>query len=156
MYICEEQPRYDTRTGKQIGTSREVIGWACDYCGKVKMDDGTDHMQMTHYLINEVSGSESTFHEMKMQSPYENIDLYILFDKHREFIYCQNWWDEEVKDDFCEAKLMEEWLTNVNIKNNLFFEKTMMAGAMYVARLRVIKKLLDNGYTPKQLGLELF
>ncbi len=44
MYICEERPTYDPRTGKQIGTLSESIGWACDYCGKVKMDDGTDHM----------------------------------------------------------------------------------------------------------------
>jgi len=148
MTLFEFLPQFDPTTGKPAEPKSALSKYVCDYCGKVldpnEFDVGNPDPT---YVVHESGDTDTQFHRMRIDG--HDVDVDRLFDDHREFRYCQDWSGRT----FCELSLATEWTKDVNKQESIFHHVGLLACAMYVARLRVVKRMLDGGYTYKRMGL---
>ena len=172
MNVYELKKKFDPDTGKPDGNKRVIVGTCCDYCGRLQKDE--DFFPDPTYRVIESGGMEPQWHEMKCIIGNKKIDLYGLYNTHKNFVYCQDW----MSDFFCERfLLLEFWslLYGLDHKDPVIVDSIqhvqkfldeenlgklisvprIWCHAMYEARHRVIQKLVSTGtYSIDQLGLE--
>jgi len=143
MNIYSSKLRYSETTGEPSHTVEIVVARFCDYCGK-RFD--LKRPTITYSIVDH-SGYEPWFDGEELiieeaDSEPLRVDLYSLHNNHPEFVYCQSFEDER---DCC--VLMIEGLIKKQCGS--------LCDAMVIARLAIIKKLIENGtFTSKELSLD--
>ena len=149
MLIYKWVQTFDRHTGKPAGKELVIDRCICDYCGKI-IDDDNMHLETT-YTVNEVGGSEEQFYYEEYP---QGVDKYKLFGgKNRVFHFCQNFGDCGQIEQYCEVELISEWFLNLTNPKSCFRNSCLLANVLYTSRLRVLKKLIEAGATPEQLGV---
>ena len=147
MQLFKEVDIFDRRTGEVDGTDLVLDKVICDYCGKEIDLNDANHPE-TCYEIHEIGGSEEEFYYLDYPA---GVDKYKLFTgENSKFHFCQNF----DHSDHCEFKLLVEWHDNLTNAESCFHLCFLLAHILYHSRLRMIKKLLADGQTPEQLGIQ--
>ncbi len=145
MILFKSQQIYDKYTGKPL--SKEFIPdkYLCDYCGEIISEYGypVDHLERT-YTVNETDGQEPWFDQMSLSYKDKKVDLYELFNKHPNFVYCCDY----DQDWFCEAKMLYEEA----LKEEGDVRKMLFVDLMYSKRLEMLEKVFET-YSLEDFGL---
>jgi len=171
MNLFTTVPRYSRDTGERVGRDLHVYRYVCDYCGRI-LDPQEEPLPDVSYAINEDPNRERVFVGESLVVEDVEYDLWAVYERHPHFFYCQC--EGEIAG--CDQRLTIEWLasllgqgtefkileqavgefvTGENLGDSFSLRHTTLAGAMCVARHRVIRKMLREGCSPAQLALEV-
>lgn len=139
MQGFEKRDRYNSRTGKKIDTEMVPTYSICDYCGKrIGEDENTEVL----FEIHEVGGSEESYYYREFEGVKEGIDFdgRKVFTEHEEYVYCT---DDD--GESCSRGMLSTWDAS-NPEN--------LEALMQHARIKVVVRLLNEGMTPEDLGIQ--
>ncbi len=149
MIIYSEEKRFSPKTGKELGSDYGESGLICDYTGKVIDQDNYEDRPMYGIKIQYNSDCEEVYYYDKEKEYFDKIGVnyYSLFGSEYHFLVGSDGQDYS-------SNLLDEWSRDFKKKDSVFFECLTIEEALRRARVRTVKKLLEEKkYTVEELGL---
>lgn len=168
MKTFKMEPRFNPRTGEPMEPEPQESGVVCDYSGE-RLDLSDDIQAPENlYAAEDDTGSEESWYYDDFKIDGKRVNLHALNNTQDRFAYAP-----ATKGMATEPLIALEWMAdNPNASQQLkegakairkmmgfddepIFEEAMtFADAMHAARYRAIKKAIQNGITPQELGIE--
>jgi hypothetical protein len=155
MILHKEVKTYDKRTGKEAESEwLPTRIYICDYTGEeCDSDQNYDFQWMYKLETHYYNGIEQVWYYDDDNRKYFEEGLKINYGSifSHPFMFAP-----QINGTYCDASywLSSEWMDAVEVKGHTFYECSTIEEAMRRARVRTIKRLLEEkAYTKEQLGL---
>lgn len=146
MNVFREEPRFNPRTGQPMDPVKVVDHMRCDYCGARLEED--DLSSTPAFRIVESGDTEESWYyygsDVRGITGHA-IDHHKIFTEHEDYRYCTDYNATRTSCSFEMVRAAVEKTVEVD---------EFLDSIMEEARIAVVQKLLDEGLTPKQLGIE--
>jgi hypothetical protein len=154
MILHKQVKQFDKRTGKEIESEWvPTRTYICDYSGaECDADENYEVQPMYTFKADYYDGLEQAWYY-----DYDNIEYFRKLNVEYGSIFdVEYMFMPDVNGSQYDASfwLNQEWMDGVDVKGHTFYECATLEEAMRRARVRTIRRLLDEkAYTPQQLGL---